>query len=173
MDPCDVSVYFPSFCWVLFSLPTQGQLRLSRPRCLVLCRGGLSVQKWSPIQALSAWHKVTALTKTNLLPLSQTGLRVLAKGQHLKAECYCVLPTILFEFAWDKLIVYVFIATHHNVCSTWYVCSSYSPVSFTGCLMYWVGITLHGAFLRRLAVLICRLWFFLYLSFWVDWSCEL
>ena len=34
-------------------LPTDGWLRLSRPGCLVLRRGGLPVQRWSPIQALT------------------------------------------------------------------------------------------------------------------------
>jgi len=33
---------------VLFSLPTEGGLRLSRPRCLVLHRGGLPIQRRSP-----------------------------------------------------------------------------------------------------------------------------
>jgi len=34
-------------------LPTEGWLRMSRPGCLVLCRGGLPVQRRSLIQALT------------------------------------------------------------------------------------------------------------------------
>ena len=34
-------------------LPTEGWLRLSRGGCLDLCRGGLPVQRQSPIQALT------------------------------------------------------------------------------------------------------------------------
>jgi len=45
-----VSVYFPSFCWVLIRKPTEGWLRLSRPGCLVLCRGGLPIHRRSPIR---------------------------------------------------------------------------------------------------------------------------
>jgi len=35
------------------SLITEGRLRLSRPGCLVLHRGGLPIQRWSPTHALT------------------------------------------------------------------------------------------------------------------------
>jgi len=56
----DMSVYCPSFhqvlitactfqvCQVLIPAWTDGRLRLSRPGCLVPCRGGLPVQRQSP-----------------------------------------------------------------------------------------------------------------------------
>jgi len=33
------------------SLPAEGGFRLSRPGCLLLHRGGLPIQRWSPSQA--------------------------------------------------------------------------------------------------------------------------
>jgi len=45
---CDMPVYFPSIRQVLNPALTEGRLKLSRPECLFLCRGGLPVQRRSP-----------------------------------------------------------------------------------------------------------------------------
>jgi len=49
----DVPVYSPAFTGYSSSLHTEGGLRLSRPVCLVLRRGGLPVQRRSPTHALT------------------------------------------------------------------------------------------------------------------------
>jgi len=50
----DMPVYFPSFAgYTHSSLTTEGGLRLSRPGCMVLRRGGLPVPRRSPTQALT------------------------------------------------------------------------------------------------------------------------
>jgi len=46
---CNVPVYSPSFAGNSYCWHREEWLRLSRPACLVLRRGGLPVQRWSPI----------------------------------------------------------------------------------------------------------------------------
>ena len=43
----------PAFAGTHSSLTTDSRLRLSRPGCLVLHRGSLPIQRWSPTQALT------------------------------------------------------------------------------------------------------------------------
>jgi len=63
---CEWTRVHPVFAGYSYHLLSKGWLRLCRPGCLVLCQGGLPVQRRSPIQALTGpstdlevWETIT------------------------------------------------------------------------------------------------------------------
>jgi len=72
----DEPVYFPSYLWVLMHLPTERWLRLSRPGCLGLHRGGLAILRWSPSLLFSSLLFSSLLFSSLLFSTGQTAAKL-------------------------------------------------------------------------------------------------
>ena len=80
-------VYSPALTGYSFRLPTHGWLRLSRPGCLLLRRGGFSRQKSVTHRGTNrAWRRVATPIETSFLPLSQTGNQYYSRWHYINAS---------------------------------------------------------------------------------------